>query len=255
VVACLGELRPGERNGWTQFGRRLDRKVRPQASLFDSPAHDDPTDDKPVEVNLKGVRLERLRDFGDVWLAWGLSRLLGLDTLLAQQMAEGREAVPWPVVAAILKCYYPAFSGFFGGLNSDIALDFLLQYPTQKQMQRFSEARLRNWLRRHHYPFVRRIDAMVEHVKQPVLPVAEHLQEAKKPLIGYLADSLKRLNRQIDQRDRQINQHHAALRALAHRWLKILLALKRSQQRYNEEIFLHSQRRYRLQKPTLYAGG
>jgi len=31
--------------------------------------------------------------------------------------------------------------------------------------------------------------------------------------------------------------------------------LKRSQQRYNEEIFLHSQRRYRLQKPTLYAGG
>jgi len=102
VVAYLGELRPGERNGWAQLGQHLDRKARPEPSLFDPPACDDPTDEEPVEVNLKGVRLERLRDFGDAWLAWGLWRLLGLDTLLAQQMAEGREAVPWPVVAAIL---------------------------------------------------------------------------------------------------------------------------------------------------------
>ena len=58
-----------------------------------------------------------------------------------------------------------------------------------------------------------------------------------------------------ERQRRSGHKHHAALRALAHRWLKILLALKRSQQRYNEEIFLHSQRRYRLQKPTLYAGG
>ena len=102
VVAYLGELRPGEHNGWVQLGRRLDKKARPPPSLFDPPAYDDPTDDEPVEVNLKGVRLERLRDFGDVWLAWGLWRLLGLDTRLAQHIADGREEVPWPVVAAIL---------------------------------------------------------------------------------------------------------------------------------------------------------
>ena len=102
VVAYLGELRPGERNGWAQLGQRLDKKARPQPSLFDPPAYDDSIDDEPVEVNLKGVRLERLRDFGDVWLALGLWRLLGLDTLLAQRMAEGREEVPWPVMAAIL---------------------------------------------------------------------------------------------------------------------------------------------------------
>jgi len=53
-------------------------------------------------VKLKGVRLERLRDFGDVWLALGLWRLLGLDGLLARRMSAGREDVPWPVVAAIL---------------------------------------------------------------------------------------------------------------------------------------------------------
>ena len=53
-------------------------------------------------VDLRGVRLERLRDFGDVWMALGLWRLLGLDMLL-QSLAEARgEDVPWPVVAAIL---------------------------------------------------------------------------------------------------------------------------------------------------------
>jgi len=102
VVAYLGELRPSERNGWAQLGRRLDKKARPQPSLFDPPRYDDPTDEEPVEVNLKGLRLERLRDFGDAWLALGLWRLLGLDALLAERMRRGREEVPWPVMAAIL---------------------------------------------------------------------------------------------------------------------------------------------------------
>jgi hypothetical protein len=42
------------------------------------------------------------RDFGDVWLALGLWRLLGLDRLLADVMPAGREEVAWPVVASIL---------------------------------------------------------------------------------------------------------------------------------------------------------
>jgi hypothetical protein len=53
-------------------------------------------------VNLTGVRLQRLQVFGDVWLALGLWRLLGLDELLRRLMPPGREDVPWPVVAAIL---------------------------------------------------------------------------------------------------------------------------------------------------------
>jgi len=102
VVAYLGELKGNEQNGWTQLGRRLDKKSRPQPSLFDPPHYDDPTDDEPVEINLRGVRLERLRDFGDVWLALGLWRLLGLDKLLSDRMSEGREEICWHVVAAIL---------------------------------------------------------------------------------------------------------------------------------------------------------
>jgi transposase len=102
VVAYLGELKKSQRNGWGQLCRRLNKEQRPQPSLFDPPHYDDPTDDEPVLVKLKGVGLQRLRDFGDVWLALGLWRLLGLDTLLARFMSEGREEVPWPVVAAIL---------------------------------------------------------------------------------------------------------------------------------------------------------
>jgi hypothetical protein len=102
IVAYLGELKKSERDGWAQLGQRLNGKQRPQRSLFDPPHYDDPTDDEPVLVKLKGIRLQRLRDFGDVWLALGLWRLLGLDTLLTNRMSAGREEVPWPVVAAIL---------------------------------------------------------------------------------------------------------------------------------------------------------
>ncbi len=102
VVAHLGELKANEQNGWAQLAQRLNGKSRPPRSLFDPPHYDDPGDDEPVEVNLKGVRLERLRDFGDVWLALGLWRLLGLDSLLSEVMTEGREEVSWPMMAAIL---------------------------------------------------------------------------------------------------------------------------------------------------------
>ena len=102
LVAYMGELKESERNGWAQLGRRLEGKARPQPSLFDPPPHEDPADEESVEVQLKGVRLERLRDFGDVWLALGLWRLLGLDTLLAEKMPDGRQEVPWAAVAAIL---------------------------------------------------------------------------------------------------------------------------------------------------------
>jgi Transposase DDE domain len=102
VVAYLGELQAGEENGWAKLGRRLQQHERPQPSLFDPPGDTALDDDEPVWVKLRGIRLERLRDFGDVWLALGLWRLLGLDTLLPRLMPQGREEVPWPVVAAIL---------------------------------------------------------------------------------------------------------------------------------------------------------
>ena len=102
LVAYVGELKESEQSGWAQLGRRLEGQVRPHPSLFDPPHYEDPANTEFVEVCLKGVRFERLRDFGDVWLALGLWRLLGLDALLVEKMPNGREEVPWAAVAAIL---------------------------------------------------------------------------------------------------------------------------------------------------------
>ncbi len=101
IVAYLGELKKSERNGWAELGRRMDRKDRPLPTLFDPPHSAEPEDDVEL-VRIRGVQLERMRDFGDVWLGLGLWRLLELDKLLAKLMPSGREAIDWPVVAAIL---------------------------------------------------------------------------------------------------------------------------------------------------------
>lgn len=102
IVSYLGELRESEQSGWAQLTAKLNGKSNSQQTFFDPPDANAPCDDEPVLVRLKGIRLERPRDFGDVWLALGMWRLLGLDTLLAEEMRTGREGVPWSVVAAIL---------------------------------------------------------------------------------------------------------------------------------------------------------
>ena len=80
VVAYLGDLSAAEQDGWAKLGSHLNcegKTRRPQLTLFDPPRRDEPRDDEPLLVKLSSIRLERSRDFGDVWLAWGLWRMLG----------------------------------------------------------------------------------------------------------------------------------------------------------------------------------
>jgi Transposase DDE domain len=105
IVAYLGELSDGEQDGWAKLGSHLSgaaQAQRPQLTLFDPPRRDVPAADEPLLVKLSTIRLERLRDFGDVWLAWGLWRMLGLDELLERLIEPGREDVSWGTMAAIL---------------------------------------------------------------------------------------------------------------------------------------------------------
>ena len=104
VVAYLGELTSDEQDGWSRLGSHLDGQAarRLQRSLFDPPRRDVPGEDEPLLVKLSSIRLQRTRDFGDVWLAWGLWRMLGLDELLEESMEAGREDVSWATMAAIL---------------------------------------------------------------------------------------------------------------------------------------------------------
>lgn len=251
-------------------------------------------------------------------------------------------------LGAILKIYYPAFPGFFGVLDSQIALEFLQAFPTQSQMQRLTAGKLRGWLKRHSYPCGQRIEEMAALLKRPALPVPHHLQQAKATLVRYLATSLLALKAEIAQRESEIEErfgrmpeadwirtlpgtgptlsaallaclgrdrerfartqdarafmgtapvtlasgssrvvrfrrgcwkfarrtlqlfaeasrhqctwaqelyarqrakgrsHHKAVRALAHRWLKVILAMWRTGTPYNEAVFRRSQERYLL---------
>src|SRR3954464_9668873 len=63
---------------------------------------DDATSDQPLAVRLKGVRLERGRRFGDVWLAWQLWRALGLARKTQELLPRNRESLPWAAMAAVL---------------------------------------------------------------------------------------------------------------------------------------------------------
>jgi transposase len=55
-----------------------------------------------TEVDTTRIRVERLRSFGGVWLGGELLRILGLDGFLAGAVADGREEIPWSLMAQVL---------------------------------------------------------------------------------------------------------------------------------------------------------
>jgi len=97
TVAQLGELDAQGRARARTLALRITGRDE-QYELFEAAAGPS----EPVTVRLDQIRLERVRRFGDVWLAWRLWRALELDRFCAEQLAEGREQVPWPAIAAIL---------------------------------------------------------------------------------------------------------------------------------------------------------
>jgi transposase len=105
TVAYLGKLDRRQVSGWRKLSDQLAGAAASLPGLFDPVGHescDDRESDHFELVDLKRVGVRRLRNFGDVYLAWTLWRMLGLDGLLARHMHEGRERVPWATVAAIL---------------------------------------------------------------------------------------------------------------------------------------------------------
>jgi transposase len=96
TVAQLGELDARGQLAARSLAERL-AGVERQPGLFD-----DDLPAEPIALNLRGVKLERGRRFGDVWLAWRLWQAVGLDQLLADLLPPGREDVSWATMAAVL---------------------------------------------------------------------------------------------------------------------------------------------------------
>ena len=96
TVAQLGELDAHGRVAARALARRLIGAPE-QTALFD-----DGSEHLTVPVRLKGVRIERSRQFGDVYLALALWRGLGLEDLCNQMLPAGQERISWAKMAAVL---------------------------------------------------------------------------------------------------------------------------------------------------------
>lgn len=107
IVAHLGKA-PGldadKRLGWEHVADLLEGRDTPAPiqGRLGEPLPPAPPPRQWLHVDVSGLRVERVRDFGEVYLALALWRRLGLHTLLRELIAPGRESVPWELVACIL---------------------------------------------------------------------------------------------------------------------------------------------------------
>ncbi len=104
IVATLGKepgLESRTRHGWEAVADLLEGRTpavqgRLGENLSAAPQA------QWAQVDLRGVRVERVREFGQVYRALALWRRLGLQTLLEEILAAGQADVPWELTACIL---------------------------------------------------------------------------------------------------------------------------------------------------------
>jgi transposase len=137
TVATLGKL-PGldekVHAGWDN----LDDLLEGRAPARQLELQDKLLPDRPLwrEVDVRAVRVERVREFGEVYLALSLWRRLGLHTLLNELIPAGREEVPWERIACLLTvarfCAQPSELGVAQRWYARTALEDLLGVSFEK---------------------------------------------------------------------------------------------------------------------------
>jgi hypothetical protein len=137
TVATLGKL-PGldgrVRAGWEAIDELLEG--RPPARQLELGG--EAQSERPLwrEVEVRGVRVERVREFGEVYLALSLWRRLGLQQLLNELIPSGREDVPWERIACLLTvarfCAQPSELGVAERWYRRTALEDLLGVSWEK---------------------------------------------------------------------------------------------------------------------------
>jgi len=172
VVATLGKepgLESRTRHGWEQVADLLEGRT--PAPVQGELGQELPAALQPrwAQVDLSGVRVERVREFGQVYLGLSLWRRLGLHTLLREIIKPGQEEVPWELTACILTL--ARFCGQRSELEvaerwyADSVLEDLLGVP----LSQVNEARL-----------YRGLDVLQEHQER----LGKHLLEKYRDWFG-----------------------------------------------------------------------
>ena len=104
VIASLGKLAEEDiAAGWEDLEALLEGRPPRQRQLELGLGPEDSGGGLGWETaDLSKLRIERARDFGNVFLALALWRRLGLHELLAELIEPGREEIAWADVAAVL---------------------------------------------------------------------------------------------------------------------------------------------------------
>lgn len=136
TVAHLGKL-DGEEvaaaRGWADLDAMLEGKATTTQLNFDEPAAPGPQWRK---VDVQGVRVERVRQFGRVYLGLALWRRLGLHTVFQELLSAAGGDIGWDLIACVLTlgrfCAQPSELAVAERWYDDTALEDLLGVPLEK---------------------------------------------------------------------------------------------------------------------------
>ena len=98
TVAYLGQLNEDGRVGVKRAAKGGEASGEEQLQLWE----DDSPPPEWVEVDTANLRVENQRAFGGPWLALEIIRRLQLDEFLKRTIPEGKEEVPWSMMAQVL---------------------------------------------------------------------------------------------------------------------------------------------------------
>jgi transposase len=139
IVANLGKLEAQEvrtRRGWQHIEELLDGRSRAQQMELGTVEQRPTATPLWRQVDVSGVRVERLRQFGRVYLGLALWRRLGLHELLRQVLPPGEEDIGWDVIACVLTlgrfCAQPSELALAERWFEDTALEDVLGVPVDK---------------------------------------------------------------------------------------------------------------------------
>ena len=106
---------------------------------------------------------------------------------------------------ACLLDYYPVFPSLFSGLDLDITLAFLREYPTFEEARALDMEKLTKFLREHRHPkSYEAATRIFEKLRAPQLQAKPHVVRAKSRLALALVEQLQVLKKQIKEYDREI---------------------------------------------------
>jgi transposase len=113
-------------------------------------------------------------------------------------------------IEVTLKEYYPCPLEVFSDLESNIALDFLQQYPTPQALSGLSRRHWNRFAERQHHLGKARCKELWEKLSQPQLPIPEHVVRAKAQLLTVLVVQLKGLVQAVASYSKEVERFFGA---------------------------------------------